>query len=73
MAGVDVEERERDGARVERLARQVGHHDGVLAAREHQDGALELRGHLAHDEDGLGLEGAEVRIAVGRLDGRHVG
>jgi hypothetical protein len=30
--------------------------DGVFAARKEQDGALELRGHLAHDEDGLGFQ-----------------
>ena len=47
-------------AGVERLAREVKQHGGVLAAREQQHGALELRGDLADHVDRLGLEGPEM-------------
>ena len=73
VAGIDVQQRERDAAGMEGFPREVRHHDGVFSTGEEQHGALELRGHLAHDEDGLGFEGAEVAVAVGRLDGCHRG
>ena len=59
-AGVDVHHRERDPRRGERLAREVEHHDRVLAAREQQARALHLGGDLAEDVDALGLQGAEL-------------
>ena len=62
--GVDVEHREGQGCRPERLMGQVQHDDGVLAPREEEHGALELGRHLAEDVDGLGLERAQVRQAV---------
>ena len=61
---VDVQQREGKSARPERLARQVHHHDRVLAAGEEQHGALELRRDLAHHVDGLALELGEVAAAV---------
>ena len=63
-AGVDVHDREGHRGRPEGLLGQVQHDDGVLAAREEQHGALELRRHLTEDVDRLGLERAEVRQAV---------
>src|SRR5204862_4525592 len=60
VARVDVHQREREARRAERLLGQAQQHDRVLAAREEQHGALELRGDLAHDVDRLGFEVAEV-------------
>ena len=64
-AGVDLEERERQLGREERLLRETEHDDRVLAAREQQDGSLELGRHLADDVDGLGLERHQVAELVG--------
>ena len=64
-AGVDVHDRERDPRRRERLAREVQHHDRVLAAREQQARPLHLGGDLAEDVDALGLEGPELGQDVG--------
>ena len=60
VAGVDVHDSERHGARPERLARQVQQDDRVLAAGEQQHRPLELRRHLADDVDRLRLELVEV-------------
>ena len=70
VARVDVQQRERDLARRERLLREPHEHDRVLAAAEQQRGALTLGRDLADDVDGLGLEGAQVRQR-GRGDGGH--
>src|SRR4029079_19184118 len=67
-AGIDVHDRERDRRRREGLACESEHHGGVLAAREEQARPRHLRGHLAEDEDALGLEGAQVAQDV-RLQG----
>ena len=48
----------------ERLAGDVEHHDGVLAAREQEAGALHLGGDLAEDVDALGLEGTQLAQRV---------
>ena len=64
VAGVDLEHRERDLGRVEGLLGEPHHHDGVLAAREHQDGLLELGGDLAEDVDRLRLELVELAQPV---------
>jgi hypothetical protein len=61
VPGVDVHEREREPARPEGLLGQAQQHDRVLAAGEQQHGPLELGGDLAHDVDGLGLQGSQVR------------
>ena len=61
VPGVDVHEREREARRAERLLGQAQQDDRVLAAAEEQDRPLELGGDLAHDVDGLGLEGLQVR------------
>ncbi len=50
---------------MEGLAGEVGHDDGVLAAREEQGGTLELGRGLAEDEYRLGLELGEVVDLVG--------
>ena len=62
--GVDVQHGERDRRRPEGLLGHVQHDDGVLAAREHERGTLELGRHLAEDVDRLRLEGAQIRQAV---------
>ncbi|GAA2781428.1 hypothetical protein GCM10020219_061110 [Nonomuraea dietziae] len=64
VPGVDVHEREGDRRRPEGLLRDAQHHDGVLATGEEQTRALELRRHLTHDVDGLGLENVELRRGV---------
>jgi hypothetical protein len=64
--GVDVHDREGDAGRRERLAGQLQHHDRVLAAGEEQHRALELRGHLADDVDGLGLQRLQLGEPVVR-------
>src|SRR6478735_7588998 len=65
VAGVDVQHREGDRRRPERLRRQVQHDDGVLATTEEQRGTLELTGHLADDEDRLRLEHVELAQSPG--------
>ena len=60
VAGVHVEDREREPAGAERLLGEPQQDDRVLAAAEHQDGALELRRDLAEDVHGFGLERAQV-------------
>ena len=63
VAGVDVHHGEREPAGAERLLGEAQQDDRVLAAAEQQHRALELGGHLAHDEDGVRLEGGERRLA----------
>jgi hypothetical protein len=58
--GVDVEEGEGRARGEERLARDVQHAGGVLAAGEQEHGALELGDDLADDVDALGLELAQM-------------
>ncbi len=60
VPGVDVHHGEGDAGRPERLLRQPEHHDRVLAAGEQQHRTLHLRGHLADDVDGLGLQGVQL-------------
>jgi hypothetical protein len=60
VARVDVQQRERDAARRERLLGQPQQHDRVLAAGEQQRRPLALGGDLAHDVDRLGLEVVEM-------------
>ena len=83
VAGVDVQHRERDRGRPERLRRDVQHDDGVLAAAEEQHRPLELGGDLADDEHRLALEDVELaehrqvgrraagRVTVARRSGRR--
>ena len=63
-AGVDVQQREGDGRRVKRLARQVHHHGGVLANGVEHDRTLELRGNFAENEDAFGLQRLEIADPV---------
>ena len=58
---VDVHQRERQLARVERLAGQVQEHRAVLADRVQHDRVVELGRHLADDVDALRLEALELR------------
>ena len=64
VARVDVHDREGEARRPEGLLGEAQEHDGVLAAGEEQHGPLELRGDLAHDEDGLRLERIQVADAL---------
>ena len=64
VAGVDLEHREGDLRRVEGLLGQAQHHDGVLAAGEHQHRLLELGGDLAEDVDRLRLQLVELAQPV---------
>ena len=70
VAGVDVDDRERNAGRPERLLGQAEHHAGVLASGEEQTWALELGRDLADDVDRLGLERQQVRQAV--IDGHEL-
>ena len=66
QAGVDLQDREGDLRRVERLLREAEHDDRVLAAGEHQDRLLELGGDLTEDVDRLRLELVELtQLVVG--------
>jgi hypothetical protein len=75
VTGVHVHDRERERAGAERLLGEAQQDDRVLAAAEEQDGALELRGDLAHDVDGLGLQRAQLGEAGdgGGLGAHHAG
>ena len=64
VAGVDVEDGEREPPGTERLLGDAQQHDRVLAAAEQQHRTLQLGRHLAHDEDGLRLQ----RVEVGQLE-----
>ncbi len=64
VTGVDVHDREGELRGAEGLLGDAQQDDGVLAAREQQHRPLELGRDLAHDEDGLGLEGVQVGGAV---------
>ena len=58
--GIDVQQRERRLGRIERLARQVQQHRGVLADGIEQHRLAELRGSLAEDVDALRLQQIEM-------------
>ena len=60
VAGVDVQQRERDRARIERLLRQPEQDRRVLADRVEHHRPLELGDDLAQDVDALGFERAQV-------------
>ena len=60
VAGVDVEDRERQRAGPERLLGEAQQDDRVLAAGEQQHRALQLGRHLADDVDRLRLETVEL-------------
>jgi hypothetical protein len=66
VAGVDVQDRERERAGAERLDRELEQDERVLAAGEQQHRPLELGGHLAHDVDRLRLEAVELGDAHAR-------
>ena len=54
--GVDMQQRKRRLARIERLQREMQHHREVLADRIEHHRIAELGRDLAHDVDALGLE-----------------
>ncbi len=58
---VDMQQRKRRLGRKERFLRDVKHHAQILADGIKHHRPLELRDHLAHDEDRLRLEPAQVR------------
>ena len=64
VAGVDVDDREREAAGPERLLGQAQQNDRILAAAEQQRRPLEDGRGLAEDVDRLRLELGEVREAV---------
>ncbi len=68
---VDVQQRKRDRARVERLLREPQQHRRVLADRIEHHRPLELGDHLAHDVNALGLERPEVVVPQRGLRGHH--
>ena len=55
-----MEERERNGSRVERLTGQVQEHGRVLTNRVEHDRPLELGNDLTHHVNGLSLQLLEV-------------
>ena len=61
---IDVQQRERQPAGVERLLRQPQHDGGVLADRIEHHRPLELGGDLADDVDALGFEDFQVGQVV---------
>ncbi|OQC14426.1 MAG: hypothetical protein BWX79_00880 [Alphaproteobacteria bacterium ADurb.Bin100] len=63
VTGVDHQQRVGDATRAESLFGALEHHQRVLAAGEQQRRALEARGHLAQDEDGLLFERVQVGVA----------
>ena len=63
--------REGEAAGAEGLLGQAQQDDRVLAAREEEHGALELRRDLAQDVDRLGLERVEVGEADEAVGGAH--
>ena len=68
VAGVDVQQRERNRAGIERLLRQAEQDRRVLADRVEHHRPLELGDDLAQDVDALGLERAQVVEARRRHD-----
>jgi hypothetical protein len=69
VAGVHVQDRERQRRRPKRLLGHAQERDRVLAAAEQEDGPLELDHDLAQHVDRLGLERPEVRDAAPRRRG----
>ena len=71
VGGVDVEQRKRNRARMERLLRQAQHHRRVLADRIEHDRPLELRHDLAQDVDAFRFERAQmIQARLGRRPSR---
>ena len=70
MSGVHMQEQERNFRRPERLRREVGHDDGILATREKQGGVLELGRRLTQDVNGFGFEVVEMVELVVRHFGK---
>jgi hypothetical protein len=64
VPGVNVQDRERDCRRVERLCGKMQHDDRILAPREHQYGAFEFGGNLTDDVERLGLQHPQLRQAI---------
>jgi len=56
VTGVDVEQRHRVARGCEGFSRQPRHDDGVFAAGEEEDGALELGGDFAKHVNGFAFE-----------------
>ncbi len=56
VGGIDVQQRERDRARMERLLRQAHHHRGILADGVEHHRPLEFGGHFAQDMDAFGFQ-----------------
>ena len=73
VAGVDVDDREREAAGPERLLGESQQHDRVLAAAEQQRRALEDGRGLPEDVDRLRLDLDEVRDAVALSRRDHAG
>ena len=61
---VDVQQRKRQRARIERLERDVQHRGAVLADRIQHDWLVALGDHLAHDLDALGFQALQVRQSL---------
>ena len=70
--GVDVQQRKRRFAGMERLHRQVQQHRRVLADRIQHDRLAEFGRDLAHDRDAFSLELLQMAGGAG-LDGVEVG
>ena len=60
VAGVDMQERKRDGSREKGFLRQAKHDRGVFADRVQHDRLLKFRSNLAEDVDALGFETLEM-------------
>jgi hypothetical protein len=65
VAGVDIQQRQRQFGRAEGLLGEPQEADGVLPAGEEQGGPLKFTRHLAHEVDGLGFEVLQVVEVVG--------
>ena len=67
VAGVNVQERERNMARLESFVRKVSYHYRIFATRKKDDRAFKLRSHFAQDVNGLGLEFFKVCNLIHRV------
>ena len=59
-AGIDVQQRERQGARIKRFTRQMQHHAGVFTDGVHHHRVREFGGHLTNDMDAFRLQLPQV-------------